>query len=317
GDRGLPGVPGPSGPPGVGYYGPKGSTGQPGPPGMPGPPGAGLPGPKGEPGFQGPMGPRGLPGEGLSGKKGNQGSPGQMGKNGDTGDFGPPGSPGLMGGPGKKGEPGLTRDEVIRIIKEIFGCGIMCRGSPLELVFVIDSSERVGPENFEMVKDFVNAIIDQFTVSKEASRIGVVLYSHLNSVVVSLQWQPSQDEIKAAIRAMPYLGKGTFTGSAIHQAKQLFQASRPHVRKVAVVLTDSQSDQRDFLQFKKTATDAHAEGIEVFVIGVVKKTDLLNEEFLSEIKTIGSDPDEDHVYLIDDFRLLPGKLLHYIILLSF
>ncbi|MEQ2212281.1 hypothetical protein XENOCAPTIV_028568, partial [Xenoophorus captivus] len=191
------------------------------------------------------------------------------------------------------------------------------QGSLLELVFVIDSSERVGPENFEMVKDFVNAIIDQFTVSKEASHIGVVLYSHLNSVVVSLQWQPSQDEIKAAIRAMPYLGKGTFTGSAIHQAKQLFQASRPHVRKVAVVLTDSQSDQRDFLQFKRTATDAHAEGIEVFVIGVVKKTDLLNEEFLSEIKTIGSDPDEDHVYLIDDFRLLPGKLLHYIILLSF
>ncbi|KAM4550295.1 collagen, type XXVIII, alpha 1a [Fundulus diaphanus] len=306
GDRGSPGLPGPSGPPGTGLNGPKGSTGQPGRPGMPGLPGDGLPGPKGEPGFPGPMGPRGLPGEGLLGEKGNQGSPGHRGKKGDAGDLGPPGSPGPMGRPGGKGEPGLTRDEVIQIIKEIFGCRVMCRGSRLELVFVIDSSESVGPENFEVVKDFVNTVIDQFTVSQEASRIAVVLYSHLNSVVVSLQHQPSQEEIKAAVRAMPYMGKGTFTGSAIYQAKQVFQASRPHVRKVAVVLTDGQSDQHDFMQFKETATDAHAEGIEVFVIGVLNTTDLLYEKFLSEIKNIASDPDEDHIYLIDDFRLLSG-----------
>ncbi|KAM4725367.1 collagen, type XXVIII, alpha 1a isoform 2-T2 [Anableps anableps] len=306
GDRGLPGVPGPSGPPGTGLYGPKGSTGQPGPPGMHGPPGEGLPGPKGEPGYQGPMGPRGLPGKDLSGEKGSQGSPGHMGKKGDTGDFGPPGSPGATGRPGEKGEPGLTRDEVIQIIKEIFGCSIMCREIPLELVFVIDRSENVGPENFEVVKDFMNAIIDQFTVSQKASRIGVVVYNHLNTVVVSLQQQLSLDELKAAIRAMPYLGKGTFTGSAMHQVKQMFRASRPYVRKVAVVLTAGQSDQRDPMQFKETATDTHAEGIEVLIIGVMNKTDPLYEEFLSEIKTVASDPKDEHVYIIDDFPLLPA-----------
>ncbi|KAM4539408.1 collagen, type XXVIII, alpha 1a [Odontesthes bonariensis] len=304
GDRGLPGVPGPSGPPGIRLYGPKGAIGQPGPSGLPGPPGEGIQGPKGEPGFQGAIGPRGKPGDGLPGEKGDQGIPGNRGKKGDKGDYGTTGSPGQMGRPGERGIPGLTREDVIRIIREICGCGFKCSKSPLELVFVIDSSESVGPENFEMVKDFVNGLIDQVTVSREASRIGVVLYSHVDMVVVSLQQQPRQDEIKAAVRGMPYLGEGTFTGSAIHRANQLFQASRPGVRKVAVVLTDGQSDPRDVMKFEETATKAHAEGIEIFAIGVVNKSDPLYEEFQAEMKTIASDPDEDYVYLIDDFRML-------------
>ncbi|XP_074543109.1 collagen, type XXVIII, alpha 1a [Halichoeres trimaculatus] len=315
GDRGLPGVPGPSGPPGIGLYGPKGSMGQPGPPGLTGNPGEGIQGPKGEPGFQGPLGPRGPPGDGIPGEKGDRGIPGDRGKKGDKGDYGEPGSTGQMGRSGEKGEPGLTRDEVIRIIREICGCGLRCRASPLELVFVIDSSESVGPENFELVKDFVNALVDRLTVSREASRIGVVLYSHVDRVVVSLQQQLNQEEVKAAVRMMPYLGEGTFTGSAIHRAHQLFQASRPGVRKVAVVLTDGQADPRDIMPFEATATDAHADGIEIFVIGVVNRTDRLYAELQAEMNVIASDPDEDYVYLIEDFRALPtveSKLLSQI-----
>lgn len=187
------------------------------------------------------------------------------------------------------------------------GCGLKCRESPLDLVFVIDSSESVGPENFELVKDFVNVLINRVSVSQEASRIGVVLYSHVDMVVVSLQQQFNQDDIKAAITKMPYLGEGTFTGSAIHRASQLFQASQPGVRKVAVVLTDGQADPRDVMNFHETATEAHAKGIEIFAVGVMNKTDPLYEKFQAEMKIIASDPDEEHVYLIDDFRTLLSK----------
>lgn len=57
-----------------------------------------------------------------------------------------------------------------------------CRQTPLELVFVIDSSESVGPDNFNVIKDFVNALIDRASVSRETTRVGVVLYSHINQV---------------------------------------------------------------------------------------------------------------------------------------
>ncbi|XP_047186139.1 collagen, type XXVIII, alpha 1a isoform X2 [Scophthalmus maximus] len=306
GDRGLRGIPGASGSPGIGLYGPKGSTGQPGQLGLPGLPGEGIQGPKGEPGFQGPVGPRGAQGDGLPGEKGGRGIPGDRGKKGDKGDYGVPGSTGPMGRPGEKGERGLTREEVIRIIREICGCGLKCRESPLELVFVIDSSESVGPENFELVKDFVNALIDRLSVSREASRIGVVLFSHVDMVVVHLEQPMSQGDVKAAIRKMPYLGEGTFTGSAIHRASELFRASRPGVRKVAVVLTDGQADPRDIKQFEETATEAHAQGIEIFVVGVMNKTERLYEDFQAEMNVIASDPDEEYVYFIDNFRTLPS-----------
>uniref|UniRef100_A0A4W5L1S0 VWFA domain-containing protein n=1 Tax=Hucho hucho TaxID=62062 RepID=A0A4W5L1S0_9TELE len=76
------------------------------------------------------------------------------------------------------------------------GCGLKCRESSLELAFVIDSSESVGPENFEVVKDFVNALIEHVSVNCEASRIGVILYSHLDMVVVSVKQQSSQNDVK-------------------------------------------------------------------------------------------------------------------------
>ncbi|XP_036826955.1 collagen alpha-1(XXVIII) chain isoform X2 [Oncorhynchus mykiss] len=135
------------------------------------------------------------------------------------GEFGEPGSVGHMGKSGEKGEPGLTREDVIKMIRDICGCGLKCRESPLELAFVIDSSESVGPENFEVVKDFVNALIDRVSVNCEASRISVILYSHLDMVVVNVKQQSSQNDVK-----MLYLGEGTFMGSAILRANQLFQA---------------------------------------------------------------------------------------------
>lgn len=186
------------------------------------------------------------------------------------------------------------------------GCGLRCSESPLELVFIIDSSESVGPENFDLSKDFVNALIDRVAVSHDATRVGIVLYSHVEVVVVSLQQLIDSTSIKAAVRKMTYLGEGTFTGSAIRSATRLFQASRLGVRKVAVLLTDGQADRRDAVRLEDAAEEAHAAGIEMFVIGVVNRSHSGYGQFQREINSIASEPDEEHVYLIRDFMDLPS-----------
>lgn len=178
---------------------------------------------------------------------------------------------------------------------------------------MIHSSESVGPENFELVKDFVSAVIDRVSVSTVGSRIGVVLYSHVDMVVASLQELSSRTDIKAAIKRMPSLGEGTFTGSAILQATKMLQASQASVRKVAMVLTDDQADPRDGIKFEETAREAHAKGIEMFVVGVKNKSDPLYGQFQTELNVIASDPAEEHVFLIDDFHTLHSKqqVSHY------
>ncbi|XP_061573967.1 collagen, type XXVIII, alpha 1b [Cololabis saira] len=311
GDRGLSGPPGSDGPPGVGLIGPKGSVGQMGPPGLQGLAGEGIQGSKGDPGDQGLPGPRGPPGQGVQGEKGDRGFRGLTGKKGDRGEPGNEGNIGPVGRAGEKGDAGLTRDEIIEIVRSLCNCGKKCIQTPLELIFVIDSSESVGPDNFNMIKDFVNALIDRTSVGRDSARIGVLLYSHINEEVVRLVEEASQDDIKSKVRSMNYLGEGTYTGSAVHKANQMFKMSRTGVRKVAIIITDGQADKRDLISLETAVNEAKESNIEMFVIGVVNESDPFFEEFKKELMFIASDPDNEHLYLIDDFRTLQGleKLL--------
>lgn len=182
-----------------------------------------------------------------------------------------------------------------------------CRQTPLELVFVIDSSESVGPDNFNLIKDFVNALIDRASVSREITRVGVVLYSHINMVVVSLNQGATRDQIKFAVRSMIYMGEGTFTGSAIQKANQVFKAARAGVRKVAIIITDGQADKRDSVSLESAVKEAQESNIERFVVGVVNQSDPLYEDFKTELNLMASVNDDKHMYLIDDFKMLTGE----------
>nr|DBA19804.1 TPA: hypothetical protein GDO54_015580 [Pyxicephalus adspersus] len=310
GPKGDPGFRGPiglPGPPGEGLPGPKGNIGKSGPPGPQGPPGEGIQGAKGEQGNQGLPGPRGPPGEGLLGPKGDRGSAGERGRKGDKGDSGDPGAPGDTGRPGVKGEAGLTREDIIKMIKEICGCGVKCKEIPMELVFVIDSSESVGPENFEIIKDFVTALVDRVTVGRNATRIGLVLYSLEVRLEFGLNRFTTQQDVKQAIRKMMYMGEGTYTGTAIRKATQEgFYGARSGVRKVAIVLTDGQTDKREAVKLDIAVREAQASNIEMYAIGIVNATDSTQQEFIRELNLIASDPDSEHMYLIDDFNTLPA-----------
>ncbi|NXI10754.1 COSA1 protein, partial [Irena cyanogastra] len=304
GDRGIKGDPGPPGPPGWGSMGPKGIMGRKGLPGPPGPPGISIQGDKGEKGSKGFPGPKGSIATGLPGQKGDYGEKGDPGSKGAKGEIGDPGPPGPKGSGGRKGEPGLSREDVIRLINEICGCGIKCRVTPLELVFVIDSSESVGPDNFNIIKTFVKTFIDKVSANHATTRIGIINFSHRVDLVSSLKQYTSREYLKSAVDKMPYLGEGTYTASAIQEAIHLFEAARPAVRKVAVVITDGQADSRDKVRLGTIVREAHATNIEIFVIGIVQRTDPHYNDFLKEMQLIATDPDEEHVYQIDDFITL-------------
>ncbi|NXP30749.1 COSA1 protein, partial [Leiothrix lutea] len=304
GDRGFIGPPGPPGPTGRGIMGPKGIMGREGLPGPPGLPGISIQGDKGEKGNRGFSGPKGSVGTGLPGRKGDYGDKGDPGSKGAKGEIGDPGPPGPKGTGGRKGEPGLSREDVIRLINEICGCGIKCRVTPLELVFVIDSSESVGPANFNITKTFMKTFIDKVSADHATTRIGIINFSHRVELVSSLKQYKGKEDLKSAVDKMPYLGEGTHTASAIQEATRLFQAARPAVRKVAVVITDGQADARQKKQLETVVREAHAANIETFVIGIVQRTDPDYDDFLKEMQLIATDPDEEHVYQIDDFVTL-------------
>ncbi|XP_004645708.1 collagen alpha-1(XXVIII) chain [Octodon degus] len=306
GEPGSRGPPGPSGPRGVGTQGPKGDIGQKGLPGPPGPPGYGSQGIKGEQGPQGFPGPKGNLGHGLPGQKGEHGEQGAVGKKGEKGEFGEPGSPGKQGLQGPKGDLGLTKEEIIKLIFEICGCGPKCKEMPLELVFVIDSSESVGPENFQIIQNFVKTLADRVALDLATARIGIINYSHKVEMVANLKQFSSKDDLKLAVDNMQYLGEGTYTATALQAANDMFRDARPGVKKVALVITDGQTDSRDKKKLAEVVQDANDANVERFVIGVVKKNDPNFEIFHKEMSVIATDP--EHVYQFDDFFTLQDTL---------
>uniref|UniRef100_A0A2R8ZGK9 Collagen alpha-1(XXVIII) chain n=1 Tax=Pan paniscus TaxID=9597 RepID=A0A2R8ZGK9_PANPA len=344
GNQGQRGLPGPEGPKVCfslmislmleftqGVQGPRGPVGA---PGLKGDGYPGVPGPRGLPGPPGPMGLRGVGDTGakmpVADKpnyrafliwlldshsepiilpycvKGEHGERGDVGKKGDKGEIGEPGSPGKQGLQGPKGDLGLTKEEIIKLITEICGCGPKCKETPLELVFVIDSSESVGPENFQIIKNFVKTMADRVALDLATARIGIINYSHKVEKVANLKQFSSKDDFKLAVDNMQYLGEGTYTATALQAANDMFEDARPGVKKVALVITDGQTDSRDKEKLTEVVKNASDTNVEIFVIGVVKKNDPNFEIFHKEMNLIATDP--EHVYQFDDFFTLQDTL---------
>ncbi|KAG7253437.1 hypothetical protein CRUP_012351, partial [Coryphaenoides rupestris] len=211
-------------------------------------------------------------------------APPGMGEPGAMGDRGVQGERGLKGLMGETGDHGVPGESV--------SCGVKCKETPMELVFVIDS---FGPEKFEIIKDFVTRLVDRVTVGRNATRIGLVLYSLDVRLEFNLARYITKQDVKQAVWRMHYMGEGTYTATAIHKATQeAFFSTRDDVRK------------REPVKLDLAVREAHAANIEMYALGIVNSSDPTQAEFLQELNLVASDPDSEYMYLIDDFNTLPA-----------
>ncbi|TNN48203.1 Collagen alpha-2(VI) chain [Liparis tanakae] len=307
GTKGDNGLPGPRGPPGVsgelgkngtggdpGDAGPRGEPGQIGPKGDNGRPGFSYPGPRGpsgERGENGGLGPRGSRGDcgqkGDPGKKGTLGDGGEPGSTGEPGLRGTRGEGGRGGDPGPEGDPGLTECDVMTYIRETCGCcDCEKRCGPLDIVFVIDSSESVGLTNFTLEKNFVINTINRLgSIAKDpksetGTRVGVVQYSHSGTFQAIRLDDPKIDSLSAfknAVKRLEWIAGGTWTPSALKYAYDhlIKDSRRAKANVTVVVITDGRFDPRDD-DMLLTSLCSHP-GVDVSAIGIGDMFDQIEE----------------------------------------
>ncbi|KAM7154344.1 collagen alpha-1(VI) chain [Macrochelys suwanniensis] len=262
GPKGYRGDEGPMGPEGL--KGPPGSTGLPGDPGLMGERGEdgsrgngtdgfpgfpGYPGNRGNPGTNGTRGDPGLKGdEGEAGDPGDDNpNPGPRGPKGLKGYRGPEGSPGP---PGTPGPPGPDECEILDIIMKMCSC-CECKCGPVDVLFVLDSSESIGEDNFKNAKTFIINVIDRLSKDEHVkfesgdSRVGVVQYSHDNTQELVAMGDPNIDNIgalKEVIKNLNWIAGGTYTGEALQFTKENLLPRFASDKRVAIVITDGRSD---------------------------------------------------------------------------
>ncbi|XP_055077948.1 matrilin-4 isoform X1 [Periophthalmus magnuspinnatus] len=178
-------------------------------------------------------------------------------------------------------------------------CGT-CKSANIDLVLLIDGSKSVRPQNFELVKKFVNQVVDSLDVSAHGTRVGLVQYSSRVRTEFPLNMYHTADEIKAAVMKVDYMEKGTMTGLALkHMLENSFseaEGARPasrNIPRIGLVFTDGRS-QDDITEYAKKAKEA---GITMYAVGVGKAVE-------DELREIASDPVEKHFYYTTDFSAI-------------
>uniref|UniRef100_A0A452HZ35 VWFA domain-containing protein n=1 Tax=Gopherus agassizii TaxID=38772 RepID=A0A452HZ35_9SAUR len=175
-----------------------------------------------------------------------------------------------------------------------------CKSGHVDLVLVIDGSKSVRPQNFELVKQFVNQIVDFLDVSPHGTRVGLVQYSSRVRTEFPLNQYETAEDIKKAVLKVEYMEKGTMTGLALkHMLEHSFseaEGARPfsqNIPRIGLVFTDGRS-QDDISEWARKAKES---GITMFVVGVGKAVE-------EELREIASEPVEQHFSYSADFSTM-------------
>ncbi|KAM7401209.1 hypothetical protein PAMA_005413 [Pampus argenteus] len=315
GPRGEPGDAGKEGPPG--YRGDEGAPGQEGPKGP-----RGIKGAPGDRGLIGERGEDGIPGNGTTGCHGFQGYPGPRGDPGEPGGKGTPGSkgddgdqgdPGDDGPPGPRGPHGTDECEILDIIMRLCSCG-ECKCKPLDLAFIVDSSESIGATNFALSKEFIVAVIDRLIKNQHVmfgkdSRVSVVQYSGEKAQEdIQLSANMGIVEFKAKVKNMRWIAEATYTGKALLYALTNTISQMRNENRVVIVLTDGRSN---IVRDTTPLTTLCGHNIRVGGVGVKDYSGRLpNQEQIEEVMCAG-DPKPGFTLVVENFAgLLEDSFLH-------
>ncbi|XP_031437444.1 collagen alpha-1(XII) chain isoform X2 [Clupea harengus] len=176
--------------------------------------------------------------------------------------------------------------------------GAECKTSAkADMVLLVDGSWSIGRLNFKTIRAFIARMVGVFDISPERVQIGLAQYSGDPKTEWHLNAHPTRASLLDAVANLPYKGGNTMTGLALNYILQNnFRPNvglRPDSRKIGVLITDGKS-QDDIIGNSQSLKDT---GIELYAIGVKNADE-------GELRTIASDPEDIHMYNVNDFSFL-------------
>nr|XP_021381138.1 matrilin-3 [Lonchura striata domestica] len=179
-------------------------------------------------------------------------------------------------------------------------CHTACKNRPLDLVFIVDSSRSVRPEEFEKVKIFLSEMIDTLDVGERTTRVAVMNYASAVKVEFPLRTYFDKASMKEAVSRIEPLSAGTMTGLAIQTAvEEVFteeMGTRPaafNIPRVVIVVTDGRPQD----QVQDVAASARTAGIEIYAVGVGRAD-------MQSLRIMASEPLDEHVFYVETYGVI-------------
>lgn len=137
---------------------------------------------------------------------------------------------------------------------------------PGAVAFALDGSESINTTNFDQLKQFVKANIDQFVIGANNIQIAAFVFSQQIGDGFPFSSQDTKYTVFAKLDALNLIRMATFTDVAINEMIRLLIQPNVPSPKVGVVLTDGESYDPD--KTRIAAITARAIGITLIAVGI-------------------------------------------------
>ncbi|XP_012518700.1 PREDICTED: collagen alpha-4(VI) chain-like [Propithecus coquereli] len=175
-----------------------------------------------------------------------------------------------------------------------------CREAALvDIVFLVDSSTSIGPQNFQKVKNFLYSVVLGLDISSDQVRVGLAQYSDNIYPAFQLNQYPLKSMVLEQIQNLPYRTGGTNTGSALEfiRTNYLTEAAgsraKDRIPQIVILVTDGESSD----EVQEAADQLKEDGVVVYVVGV-------NVQDVQELQKIASEPFEQFLFNTENFNIL-------------
>ncbi|GLD53285.1 collagen alpha-6(VI) chain-like protein [Lates japonicus] len=178
----------------------------------------------------------------------------------------------------------------------------VCQDESLDIIFLVDSSASIYPQDYEKMKDFMKSIISKSVIGKTEVHVGVMQFSTDQKLEFPLNPTFSKEEMLRTINDMQQMNQNTLTGKAITEVSQYFDANeggRPNKGQRLIVITDGEAQD----QVKGPAAALREKGVVIYSIGV-------GPAVTSQLVEIsGSTENVFYLSKFDELKTLENKLI--------
>lgn len=177
---------------------------------------------------------------------------------------------------------------------------------PLEIAFILDSSESAKSFLFEREKVFVRSFsrrVAQMQVSDWHLKTRLALLYYSSSVHIDQRFTDWQDfdVFLSRLADAVYIGQGTYSTYAISNATQLFTSeTKEQSVRVALLMTDGSDHPRN-PDIMTAVAEAKGHNIKIFTIGL---SNLAKDNVNSaKLRVVASSPAQQYSYSLTDPKL--------------
>nr|XP_015222947.1 PREDICTED: integrin alpha-E isoform X1 [Lepisosteus oculatus] len=178
-----------------------------------------------------------------------------------------------------------------------------------EIAFVLDGSGSISGEDFERAKEFVTNVMKNVWETCFDCRFALVQYGKDIRTELSLKENEKPEYALRKVSDIQQIYNYTKTASAMyHVLEHVFVAengSKENAKKIMIVLTDGKIF-LDTMNLSDVLMMPKMKAVTRFAIGV--GADFNQTKAVTELQDIASDPDDEHLFKVDNYAALDGIL---------